>query len=322
MKILVVEDDLVSRRLLQKTLEEWGYEVITATNGQEALDIFNRDDIKLIIADWLMPVMDGLTLCRKIRSTGFSGYVYFILLTGKDKKEDLIEGLDAGADDYVAKPFDREELKVRVRAGERILRLEKELNDKNEKLKKFNTMLEEIARIDALTDIGNRRSFYEAIKKAHHSANRYAENYALVMCDIDNFKSYNDTYGHLEGDRILKVIAKSIKNSLRLSDEVFRYGGEEFIVLLQCKLDDACVLAERIRKSIESQRIEHQGHDKGIVTISCGVEAFKEEDRDNQWNDILNRADKALYIAKSSGRNTVSILDEDSQSNSDSITDE
>jgi diguanylate cyclase (GGDEF)-like protein len=308
-RILIAEDDLISRRLLQKTLEEWGYTVIPADNGQKAWEIFVKEEIKFVIADWMMPEMDGIELCRRIRSLKKSGYVYFIILTGKDRREDIIEGLDAGADDYVAKPLDREELKVRVKAGERIIRLEKELIDKNEALQVLNKRLEELSLIDPLTEIGNRRSFYKTITMAHHRACRYLQGYGVVMCDIDNFKAYNDTYGHLEGDRILKTVADSIKRSLRLSDEAFRYGGEEFVALLQGQdVQGSLVIAERIRRDVESLRIEHKGSESGIVTISCGVESFNEKDKENKWEVILSRADEALYKAKSSGKNRVAAI--------------
>ncbi len=312
MKILIVEDDLISRRLLQKMLEEWGHEVIPAENGQEALDIFNQGEIKFVIADWLMPVMDGLTLCRTIRSSQNSGYVYFVLLTGKDKKEDMIEGLRSGADDYVTKPFDRDELNVRVRAGERILELEKELTRKNEELRRLNIKLEEIARIDPLMEIGNRRSFYDSIKRAHYRSCRYGQSYGIIMCDIDYFKSYNDTYGHLEGDRILRTVADTIKRSLRFSDEVFRYGGEEIVIIVpEQDLNGTLVVAEKVRKEIESLRLEHKGSQEGILTISCGIAAFDINERDNKWENILAHADKALYAAKSAGRNRVGVLNND-----------
>ena len=232
MRILVVEDDPVSRKLLQKTLEGWGYEIITAENGQKALEIYEHQNVKFIIADWMMPEIDGLSLCRLIRSGKNKGYVYFIMLTGKDKKEDVIEGLKAGVDDYVVKPFDRSELQVRVRAGERILTLEKELTAKNESLQRLNLKLEELVRLDTLTGAGNRLSFYETVEKTHHRACRYAQFYGIIMCDIDNFKLYNDTYGHLAGDNILRRVADSIKRSIRMSDDVFRYGGEEMVITL------------------------------------------------------------------------------------------
>ena len=306
MKILIVEDDPISRQLIKKTLEEWGHEITVAEDGHQAWKIFQKENFKFVIADWQMPVMDGLDLCRKIRSLENSGYVYYILLTGKDTKEDIVEGLDSGADDYLTKPFDREELKVRTRAGERILKLEKQLNEKNEELLHLNIMLEEIAWIDPLMGIGNRRSFHEAVKKIHHRAQRYSHPYGLIMCDIDFFKAYNDTYGHLQGDNALKLVAVTIKNLLRLSDDVYRYGGEEIIIILQNQeLKYTTEVAERVRGKIESLHIEHKGSPGGFLTFSCGVTAFREEDAANEWETVLNRADKALYIAKSEGRNRV-----------------
>ena len=226
MEILIVEDDLVSRRLLQKILEQWGHEVTSAENGQDAWEIYRNNEFKFVIADWMMPVMDGLELCSNIRAANNKGYVYFMLLTGKNKKEDLIEGLEAGADDYVTKPFDREELKVRTRVGERILKLEKELTQKNEELCNLNVRLSEIAMMDPLLEIGNRRSFYNSMEQVHYNAFRYLQKYSLIMCDIDNFKTYNDTYGHLKGDQVLKKVADAVNHTLRLSDNVFRFGGD------------------------------------------------------------------------------------------------
>jgi diguanylate cyclase (GGDEF)-like protein len=306
MKILIVEDDLVSRRLLRKMLEQWGYEVTSAKNGRDAWEIYQNDEFKYVVADWMMPVMDGLELCRKIRATNNKGYVYFILLTSKDKKADLIEGLEAGADDYVIKPFDREELKVRTRAGERILKLEKELMQKNEELGKLNVRLSEIAMIDPLLEIGNRRSFYNSIERAHYNAFRYSQKYGMIMCDIDNFKSYNDTYGHMKGDQVLKKVADAVSHGLRLSDNVFRFGGEEFVIVLPDQtLEGTVKVAERIRKAVEDLKIEHKCADSGILTISCGVASFTDTDRQEKWEDVLNRADQALYTAKESGRNQV-----------------
>lgn len=306
MRILVVEDDPVSRKLLQKTLEGWGYEIMTAENGQKALDIILNENLKFVVADWMMPVMDGLTLCRMLRSSKDKGYVYFIMLTGKDKKEDVIEGLKSGVDDYVVKPFDRSELQVRVRAGERILTLEKELTAKNESLQRLNVKLEELVRLDTLTGAGNRLSFYETIEKTHHRACRYAYGYGIIMCDIDNFKLYNDTYGHLAGDNVLRRVADSIRRSIRMSDDVFRYGGEEMVITLPDQdINTSITVAEKIREGIESMGIEHRGAANGILTISCGVAAFDMEKLENKWEDILEDADKALYKAKSAGKNRV-----------------
>lgn len=309
-KILIVEDDLVSRRFLEKLLTNWGYEVLSAENGQEAWEILQKESPKIVIADWIMPVMDGVTLCRKIRTESISGYIYLIMLTCRDEKDYIVEGLAAGADDYVTKPFDHDELKVRIRAGERILNLEKNLNDKNMELQGLNRRLEELVRIDPLLEIGNRRSFYETIDKVHSRALRHEQGYGIIMCDIDHFKAYNDTHGHLAGDHILKTIADAVKNSLRSFDDIFRYGGEEIVILLPDQdIDKTAGIAERLRKDIESLGIEHKGSDTGILTISCGVAAFTKEETESRWEVVLDVADKALYKAKAFGRNRVCVSD-------------
>ena len=312
MRVLIVEDDPISRKILAKTVGGWGHEVISAENGREAWEIFQREKPKFVIADWMMPEMDGVELCRNIRSVESSGYIYFILLTGKDTKEDIVEGLKAGADDYVAKPFDFEELKVRLRAGERILELEKELNEKNDAMKLLNDQLEHLAMTDPLMGIGNRRSFYDTINKIHQRACRYPYGFGMIMIDIDNFKNYNDTYGHAEGDNALKSVAASLKETLRCSDEIFRWGGEEIvIVLIEQNLQQTILVAEKLRGAIDSLRIKHQGCDRGYMTISCGVSAFKEDCTDKKWECVLERADQALYEAKDTGRNKVCHLVDD-----------
>lgn len=311
MKILIAEDETITRKLLKKTLEEWGYEILCAENGQEAYEIFIKEHVKFIIADWLMPVMDGLTLCRLIRSSNDLGYVYFIVLTGMNKKEDIIKGLSVGADDYVVKPFDRDELKVRVKAGERILTLEKQLTENNEMLQKLNVKLEELVRLDILMKIGNRLSFYETIEKVHHRAGRYEQGYGIIMCDIDHFKLYNDAYGHLAGDNVLRRVAASIKECIRKSDEVFRYGGEELVIILPNQNNNSSIAAaDKVRQCVAALNIENKGSGSGLITISCGVAAFDMNDPGLKWEVILDRADKALLMAKNSGKNRVCSYDE------------
>lgn len=306
MKILIADDDLISRRLLKKTLEDWGHEVLAVENGREAWDNLQKSDAKFVIIDRMMPLIDGITLCRKIRLSKVSGYIYIILLTSMGRKEDIIEGLKAGADDYIIKPFDRDELNVRVRTGVRILNLEKELIEKNEKLEILNINLEKLVRLDPLMEIGNRRNFYESIEKIHLRASRYKDCYGIIMCDIDNFKFYNDTYGHLSGDSVLKMVADSIKHTLRKSDDIFRYGGEEIVILLpEQNRENTVLTAERIRKDIEGLNIVLKSDTKGILTISCGVMVFNKENIETKWETILDFADKALYKAKSNGRNQV-----------------
>ncbi len=308
-EVLVVEDDSLTCQVLKRMLEGWGYGVRTCDNGSEAWEILQSENIKFVIADWLMPVMDGLTLCRKIRSSGSPGYTYIVLVTGKDKKEDIIEGLEAGADDYLAKPFDPDELKARLRTGERILDLERKLTARNERLRELNIRLEELARIDSLMNIGNRRGFHETIEKIHHRACRYDRRYGVILCDIDNFKAYNDTYGHIHGDGILRTVAESIKRTIRLSDDIFRFGGEEVIVVLpEQDIASTALAAERIRKDIEALRIEHRSSAQGVVTVSCGVTAFQDDCDTARWEPVVDRADRALYMAKAGGRNQVAAL--------------
>lgn len=307
MNILVVEDEPSSRKMLQNQIEKLGHTVFTANNGQEALECIQKENIKLVIADWLMPVLDGLELCKKIRASADSGYTYLMLLTAKDRKKDIIKGLEAGADDYVTKPFDWEEIKVRIRTGERILNLEKQLISMNQELLNVNIKLKEMASIDPLMGIGNRRHLHDVMDKAHHRACRYDQHYGIIMCDIDFFKAYNDYYGHLQGDKVLERVAASIKESLRTSDDIFRYGGEEILVFLPDQdAQSSFLAAERIRKVVETLSIEHKGSEKGIVTISCGVAAFDGECSDIKWTATVERADQAVYRSKSSGRNKVS----------------
>jgi diguanylate cyclase (GGDEF)-like protein len=303
-QILVAEDSALTREMLSVHLRSCGYEVLEAENGEQAWEIFRQNNVRFIIADWVMPVMSGIDLCRRVRERQVDGYVYFVLLTGKDTAHDIVEGLKAGADDYIKKPFYGEELKVRLTVGERILDLEQELVEKNDKLQVLNVQLERMARVDVLMDLGNRRSFYETIRRYHHRACREAFPYAIILCDVDNFKAYNDLYGHLAGDQVLKTVADTIKDSLRLYDNIFRYGGEEIVIILQEQDPElALAVSERLRCDVQAQAVEHKGSDHGLLTISAGVAVFDPARADEGWQAVVERADKALYRAKSKGRN-------------------
>lgn len=311
MKILIAEDDRFCRWSLEKLLKKMGHEVIATENGLEAWQNLITSDVRMVIADWMMPIMDGLTLCQKIRASQnqMEGYVYFILLTSMKSMENVIQGLEAGADDYIIKNnLNYNELKVRLRAGERVIILEKKLLEKTLKL-------EQLARCDALMQIGNRRCFYEAIEKLHAMAARDYLRYGLVMIDVDFFKAYNDTYGHQAGDWVLQAVARTLKGTLRKSDEIFRYGGEEIVVLLPgSSLKEALLAGEKIRRSVEMLRIEHKGNAPSeVVTISCGVSSYSlSENGVKEWEAVLEEADKALYNAKSKGRNCVHPLNKGS----------
>jgi len=292
-KILIVEDDPVSRRLLESFLCGWGYEVQVATNGSEAWEILhNPDTPNLLISDWMMPEMDGLELCRRIRAMGKSGYTYFIILTAKGKKEDIVKGLEAGADDFLVKPFSHEEMKCRIRIGERILNLEERIL--------------ELANTDALTGVLNRRAFMDRMEEEVHRSMRRQEPFALIMVDIDYFKKINDAYGHQAGDLALKKVSHLLADSIRPYDLTARYGGEEFILCLPGTTgSQAGAAAERIRCSVASETIELSGQSKPVqLTASFGVAVFS-LGGDDSVDAVIKRADDALYKAKEEGRNRV-----------------
>ncbi len=306
MKIVVADDELDPRMIMDTALSQMGFEVFTVENGTQALEVIAEKDVSMVIADWMMPGINGLDLCRAIRNRKGGGYVYILLLTARNRPEDVIEGFRAGVDDYLIKPFVLDEFEHRVRAGERIVSLERELRERNKNLETLNIRLEELVRIDPLLEIGNRRSFHEVIEKAHDRACRYKQHYGIIMCDIDYFKAYNDLYGHMEGDAVLKKVAASIKKSSRTSDEVFRFGGEEIVVILPDQsLETTALVAGRIRKGVSDLAIEHKGSPFGHLSISCGVAQFEQECEQDRWPLVLEKADKALYRAKEAGRNQI-----------------
>jgi two-component system chemotaxis response regulator CheY len=307
-KILIADDEPISRKLLEKLLsDKVNAEFHLARDGEEAWEFMQNEFAPMVIADWMMPRMDGIELCRRLREAAFSRYIYFILVTARDDQADVVRGLEAGADDYIRKPFDPNELQSRVKAGLRLIDLEDELARKNEELKVVNLRLEELARVDALMKIGNRNSFYEAIEQLQNEALRYNRRYGLIMCDVDYFKQYNDTLGHQAGDKVLEQVARTIRENIRPSDRPFRYGGEEIVVLLpEQDLAGTVVTAERIRRAIEDEKMQHPKGASGIVTLSLGAASYHGADHPfSHWREVLEQADQALYRAKHEGRNRV-----------------
>ena len=293
MRILIAEDEAVSRRLLESFLTGLGHDVISTKDGGEAWAELNKPESpSLVISDWMMPSVDGLELCRRIRTRQGSNYIYFIIVTAKGEKEDLVKGLEAGADDYLVKPFDREELKCRVKIGERIIRLEKRIL--------------ELANRDHLTGLLNRRAFMEGMNKEIDRARREQGSLSFLIIDIDHFKRINDEYGHQVGDLALQRFSELLSTSLRPYDCVGRYGGEEFVVCIPgAESSEAYTIAERIRSNIEKMAIDLPDG-KGTLGISAsfGVATLRKEIGDEE-NGIIRRADDALYRAKSEGRNRV-----------------
>ncbi|MFA5863295.1 MAG: diguanylate cyclase [Phycisphaerae bacterium] len=307
LKVLIADDDPISRKLLQKLLSSfWKGKLLVASDGQEAWEILQKDFAPLVIVDWMMPRMDGTELCRKIRQTKFDRYIYSILLTARDDQKDVLEGLEAGADDYVRKPFNSQELQLRINAALRVIQLEGALAEKNGELLKLNVKLEELARIDPLMKIANRHSFHESIERIHDQFLRYGQTYGVVMCDVDYFKQYNDTLGHQAGDHILREVGGAIKATIRQSDEAFRYGGEEIVILLPLQNFEGTVISgERLCQVIRNLSLPHPKGIDGKLSISAGVTACSQSNRAENWRDILEQADQALYQAKKTGRNKV-----------------
>jgi diguanylate cyclase (GGDEF)-like protein len=296
MKVLVVEDDPVHKRMLEKLLAQWGYRVLAVANGAEAVRVLVEDgSIQLVIADWMMPEMDGLELCREIRKRGSQPYIYFILLTAKDQHDDVVEGLDAGADDYVIKPVHHSELNARIRAAKRIIDLQNQLLEAQERLHIQATH-------DSLTGIWNRRAIFEALARELDRAKRQEIPVAVALIDLDHFKKVNDTHGHLVGDEVLRETAQRIRGAVRSYDAVGRYGGEEFLVVApECDAQRARDLAERIRQLLLESPVKTSGP-AVPVTLSLGV-VHLEKGSQVGINRVISAADEALYKAKSGGRN-------------------
>ena len=299
--ILVAEDNPVSRKLLEKTLIKTEHEVVCVKNGREALEAFNERFFPIVLTDWMMPQMDGLELCQAIRENRSSRYVFIILLTAKDSQTDIITGLEAGADDYLTKPFDKAELIARLNTGKRILRLERSLKKANDEIKILSIT-------DPLTGSYNRRYLSESFPKEINRARRYSHPLSVILCDIDHFKRVNDTYGHETGDQVLKAFANCITESIRQDvDWLARYGGEEFVeVLPETDTEGALTVAERLRGLVSQSVTEAHGNAVRI-TASFGVTGFDPAIRDEGISStaMLNEADKRLYECKQEGRNRV-----------------
>jgi two-component system cell cycle response regulator len=303
-KVLIADDSIVSRHLLEATLRKWGYQVAVACDGAEAWAILQQDDApSLAILDWVMPVLTGPEVCMKLRQRAGGKYIYTLLLTSKNQKEDLIEGMAAGADDYLTKPFDRQELQVRLEAGKRILRLHEDLFAAQQKLVRQATY-------DDLTGLFNRPRILESLRSEMARAAREQQPLGLVLTDIDKFKTINDTYGHAIGDSVLREAAQRMHASVRAYDAVGRYGGEEFMVVLPgCDLETTTVQAERLRLALgQAPMMVSDGVESARfplpVSASFGATAAG-PGHYVSVEALIKLADDALYEAKRMGRNRV-----------------
>jgi diguanylate cyclase (GGDEF)-like protein len=309
-KVLIAEDDAVSRLMLRRAVEQLGHEVLVATDGTDAWELYRQHTVDVIVSDWLMPGMDGLDLCRRVRASQRETYTYFMLLTSLEGKQHFMQGMQAGADDYLTKPLDREELQVRLQVASRVTSLHHQLAEKTRELEAANHALAESARRDPLTGLGNRLQLREDLYRLQRWLDRYGRGFGVALCDVDRFKLYNDRYGHVAGDEVLQAISKAVAETIRSGDMAYRYGGEELLIIMPEQSAETSVIAmERVREAVARLAIPHVANRPyGIVTISIGLVALGHGEQ-LPWEVVLNRADAALYRAKAEGRNRLAMAE-------------
>jgi diguanylate cyclase (GGDEF)-like protein len=318
-KILIIDDDATIRLSLKKLLQRSGYEVDIASNGAEGLQKAENSQPHLIICDWMMPIMDGLQVCEKIKSNPFLATTYFILVTMRGEVDDRVKGLDTGADDYLSKPIDLNELQARIRAGLRLQKLTRELKLANEELSKVNQqlitrndLLESLSLTDQLTGLLNRRAMDQALshvlQQVGDTDNVYRYNYlTLFIMDVDHFKNVNDSYGHSVGDIVLQEISERLRNNAHPNSLLYRYGGEELVCMTPGLAPQFCIkYGEVLRLAIANYPIKISDDNILSVTISIGCTIATARNLVSA-EDLLTQADQALYQAKREGRNCLRI---------------
>lgn len=300
MKLLIAEDSLTQRVMLKAITSKWGFDPILAEDGQAAWDILSAEDPpRLLLLDWEMPTMSGLELCQRLRTLPSDDPPFILLLTGRTTTEDIVTGLESGANDYIAKPYNHAELKARLDVGRRMLGLQHELNSAKQTLA-FQ------ASHDTVTGLLNRGAVMNQFEREMDRAKLQSQPLLICMIDIDHFKQVNDTHGHLAGDTVLRMVASRLATTLRPFDVVGRYGGEEFLVLLNCNREHGPTLLERVRRAIADEHFVHEQASLQI-TISCGATFFIPTQDARKETELLNAADAALYKAKHNGRNCIEI---------------
>jgi len=306
MKILVVDDDALQRKVIEKVLSIGGHEVITLDNAEDAKQILEPNDVRFVITDWMMPGLDGPSFVRWIRSAKFAAYIYVMLLTSREDPGDIEGGLNAGADDYIKKPFNPQELLARVTVGERILHLEENLREASERL-------EQQALIDDLTGLMNRRAIYQIGRQEIIRASREKAPLSLMFLDLDKFKSINDTHGHLVGDQALKLTAHVILSNIRAYDQAGRWAGDEFVVLLpKTDKEQAAKVSQRVLRAFQKVPLVVTSEKKIKLNASMGLYTWLPQKNEALDMETLVRlADQAMYQAKQAGGNQILSLPEE-----------
>ena len=301
MKVLIAEDDIISRMILESVLKRWGFTPVMACDGKEAWDVMQSEDTpRLAILDWQMPEMDGIEVCQRIREIDTSDPPYLIVLTSKDEKKDIVKALEAGANDFISKPYDNEELRARINVGKRMVQLQSELGNAYKALKHE-------AMHDPLTDIFNRRAIIKLLEKEIARAKREKSNLCIGLCDLDYFKRVNDTYGHQTGDEVLIAFTRLVMDKLRINDHVGRYGGEEFLIVAPGSKElKQGTMFERICDHIRNSKISTE---KGNISITVSIGVARYTGVENS-DTLQAAADTALYHAKKIGRDRVVYADD------------
>ena len=309
MKVLVVDDSAAYRRLLESSVLAFGHDCVVAADGMEAWRLFEKGGADVVISNWVMPGIEGDELCRLVRRSGYP-YAYFILFSAREGRRNVMHGMEAGADDYLAKPLDEGELEACLVNAERVTGLYRKLAEQQGELERLNGELFQQSRQDALTQIGNRLRMEEDLATTEGNVDRYGQGYAVALCDIDHFKAFNDLRGHQAGDDALRMVAAALQRTCRQGDAVYRYGGEELLVLLpRQKPALAAAAAERMRAAVEGLRVPNPCDAASpTLTISIGI-AMRDAETEGSVERVLEEADAALYRAKDAGRNRVVVVE-------------
>ena len=306
MRVLIVDDDPTSLLLLKAIVSRLGHECVVAEDGSGAWEVLSSGGIDVLLTDWMMPGLDGPELCRRVRGEPGDSYIYIVLTTGLDHPEHILEGMGAGADDYLTKPVDSFAVQTRLVAAERVTGLHSKLAQTQAELERANFELLERSLTDELTGLGNRRRMEEDLARTHARAVRLGRPYGVALFDIDHFKFYNDHYGHIAGDETLRRVAACIDLVVRAGECAYRYGGEEFLLLMpDCEPTNSIfVTGERIRQTLVEAEISHAARPSSpsLVTLSGGVSCWTPGSPLSPL-DVIEQADEALFLAKSAGRN-------------------
>ena len=305
MNILVADDDPTFRLIAEAVLKDLGHACRSVSDGTQAWEAFRSDRPDVVISDWLMPGLTGPELCRNIRASAPGGYTYFIMLTSHGSSDEILEGMSAGADDYLVKPLRPDDLHARLIAATRVTSLHRRLAGRRAEMEIRNDELATLARRDPLTGLRNRLALDDDLEVLEARVARYGHRYSIALLDIDRFKAYNDAYGHPAGDRILRAVATELGSQVRGGDAVYRYGGEEFLSLFpEQSLATGTIALQRMRLGLQRLAIPHAGNPGGVVTISAGI-AVMDPEHARPASEVLQEADEALYRAKRLGRNRV-----------------